>query len=308
MSSWFEKFFAFSRSELRGIGVLAVLLLAMGVGAHIYRSREVRENETFPAYIDTIERFLASVDRRTETDSPAETASSEIAYQLAEVDYFPFDPNGLAVVAWKRLGLSDRQIRMIKNYEAKGGRFRKKEDLKKIYAISESDYARLEPYIHIRPATAERPATAGRPAIPIEKTAPEALYLDLNTADSLALQALPGIGPVYASRIVRFRDRLGGFHQVSQLMDVYGFDTLRFDGLKDHVFVDTAKVAKIALNMADYAQLSSHPLIGAKLANLIVQYRKQHGPYRTLTDLLDIAIIDEEIFRKIVPYLTIAND
>ncbi|SEL88372.1 helix-hairpin-helix domain-containing protein [Parapedobacter koreensis] len=306
MYRWFEKYFAFSRSELTGICVLGVLLLAAWIAPYLYRAWSTPEDTALSAHIDDIERFLATASE------PAPAAD-----RIAAAEYFPFDPNGLAVVDWKRLGLSDRQVRMIKNYEAKGGRFRRREDLKKIYAINASDYARLEPYIRIKaaaiygePDSATVPSDGGRPPADRsrEMVVEEKLYLDLNTADSLDLQALPGIGPVYASRIVRFRDRLGGFHQAEQLLDVYGFDTLRYDGLKTYVYVDTTKVTKIALNLADYAQLNNHPFISAKLANLIIQYRKQHGPYRALTDLLRIAIMDEEIFRKIVPYLTIAND
>src|SRR5690606_19376080 len=116
------------------------------------------------------------------------------------------------------------------------------------------------------------------------------------------------IGPIFASRIVRFRELLGGFHHVSQLMDVYGFDSVRFSELKSQVYVDTAKVEKISINTADYARFRSHPFINHKLANAIVQYRKQHGPYRTISDLLGIAIMDEQIFRKIAPYLTLGNE
>src|SRR3546814_26349 len=206
---------------------------------------------------------------------------------------------------------------MIKNYEAKVGHFWKKADLAKIYAINESDYARLEPYIDIKQVKRVEPPTvavshrdSGGRAIPpvAPPAAPRVLHIDLNDADSIELQYLPGIGPVFASRIVRFRDLLGGFHHVSQLMDVYGFDSLRFAELRPHVYVDTALVKKIALNTAEYQRFRDHPLINHKLANAIVQYRKQHGPYSAIRDLLRIAIMDEQIFLKIAPYLTLADD
>src|SRR5690606_31487779 len=104
------------------------------------------------------------------------------------------------------------------------------------------------------------------------------------------------------------RDRLGGFYDVAQLMDVYGFDTVRFDRLEAHVYVDSGNVSKIAVDTASYEQLRGHPFIAPKLANAIVQYRKQHGPYQSLTDLMKIVLMDEETFRKIAPYLTLSND
>src|SRR5690606_10042026 len=107
---------------------------------------------------------------------------------------------------------------------------------------------------------------------------------------------------------VRFRDLLGGFHEISQLLQVYGLDTSRFDGLKAYIHVDTAAVVKIPVNLADYDRLRQHPFISNKLANLIIQYRRQHGPYRQMEDLFNIAVMDAEIFRKIVPYLKIVDD
>ena len=311
MYKWFERYFAFSRREMHGICLLGVFLTALWLAPRIARNPD-RNGVTLDQIAD-IERFLATADRRNPSAGTKSPVSAQPEVYITEAEYFTFDPNGLAVVDWKRLGLSERQIRMIKNYEAKGGQFRKKEDLKKIYAISEADYARLAAYIQIEvadsspgPAPDRLSERSDRPVV--EPSVSQIVYLDLNVADSLELQALPGIGPVFASRIVRFRDLLGGFHDSSQLMDVYGFDSLRFDGLKTYVYVDTGKVKKIAVNTADYDRLRSHPFINHKLANAIVQYRKQHGPYQSLTDLLDIVIMDKGIFSKIAPYLTVSND
>ena len=257
-----------------------------------------------------IERFLASTHEEAASTFETDSIFDRKPEQHAGTEYFMFDPNGLSVDDWKRLGLSEGQIRVIKNYEAKGGRFYKKEDLKKIYSVSEEDYTRLAPYIQIQQATPKRLVPKHRSdTLPGRQVhvAPH-LSIELNAADSVGLQQLPGIGPVFASRIIRFRDALGGFHHLSQLMDVYGMDTARFNGVKEYVQLDSSRVKKIPLNTADYNRLRSHPFIRSKLANAMVQYRKQHGPYRSLSDLLQIAIMNEEIFRKIVPYLTLSDD
>lgn len=313
MHKWFEKYFAFSRRELNGICVLGVCLLFLWAIPRFYRMMDTSKAEDLSTHIDQIEHFLSTAAPRGELARRDSRAVFDVPPHMESVEYFTFDPNGLAVVDWKRLGLSDRQIRVIKNYEAKGGRFHVKEDLKKIYSIGAQDYARLAPYIHI-PAVKSKQNNTPREqesapqVVTVREKDPASLSLELNTADSLSLQQLPGIGPVYASRIIRFRNLLGGFHSTSQLMDVYGFDTVRFNGLKAYVYVDSSAVQKIALNTADYDQLRAHPFISAKLANLMVQYRRQHGPYRALGDLLHIAVMDDEIFRKIAPYLTIYDD
>ena len=312
MHKWFATYFGFSRRELNGVCVLAfVLLLLWGIPRFFsFRTGEVHED--IAVRIAEIDRVVATAKKLEPTFNRNEYSDgNQRETPTLEVAYFIFDPNGLPVEDWERLGLSDRQIRMIKNYEAKGGRFRKKEDLARIYAINDADYARLEPYIEIKPVKSAQPDKL----VPPQHTDPivgltelRTLHIDLNDADSLELQYLPGIGPVFASRIVRFRESLGGFHHVSQLMDVYGFDSLRFAGLEKQVYVDTTKLQKIALNSADYQRFRDHPFVSHKLANAIVQYRKQHGPYRAISDLLRIAIMDEQIFRKIAPYLTLVDD
>lgn len=309
MHNWFGKYFGFSHRELRGIVALAVVLLLVWASPRIYRFGWPATYPDTSERIQEVERFLAT------------SSSDDKRKPVEEITYFPFDPNGLPVEQWERLGLAEHQIRMIKNYEAKGGRFRNREDLRKIYAITDADYGRLEPYIHIeraltpdervkKPITERKEAsyTAQPGALALRDAEKKTLSIELNAADSIELQDLPGIGPVYASRIVRFRDLLGGFHRTSQLLQVYGLDSARFDGLKTHVYVDTVAILKIPINSADYNQLRRHPFISNKLANLIVQYRRQHGPYRQMEDLLNIAIMDVEIFRTIAPYLSIAHD
>lgn len=305
MLNWLERYVGFSRRELKGIAILCVLLIGMWIWPYGYSRWQHNRDDGISDRVQEIEAFLATVEN---TVSPPPNEESDI------VEYFPFNPNGLAVVDWKRLGLSERQIRMIKNYEAKGGRFRRKEDLKKIYAIQEADYIRLEPYIRIPQQTPKPPVAHPVPGDggadnmrASSKVTTSIPAIELNAADSTTLQQLPGIGPVFASRIVRFRDLLGGFHHILQLTDVYGFDTVRFNGLRDYVYVDSAGIRKIPLNSADYRQLNAHPFISSKLANAIVQYRKQHGPYRAIEDLLGIAIMDEVIFSKIAPYLTVSE-
>ena len=304
MFKWFERYFAFSRRELSGICVLGVLLFFFWLTLKLLPADDGDPIE-MAKHIREIEHFVATVDEPRQSVAEADPASTHRKKQRIDVEYFAFDPNGLSVADWKRLGLSEGQVRVIKNYEAKGGRFRKKEDLKKIYSLSDKDYMRLEPYIRIRSADSARNVDT---LFESELRLSPQLSIELNATDSIELQLLPGIGPVYASRIIRFRDRLGGFHHISQLMDVYGMDTTRFKGLKEHVFIDSNHVEKIEINLADYERLRDHPFISPKLANAMVQYRKQHGPYQSLSDLLQIAIMDEGIFRKIVPYLMISDD
>lgn len=259
------------------------------------------EVSDFSEFDKQITEFYAS-----EKDAPAfsyKNVRDEIEEKELAPVYFNFDPNGLSEVSWNQLGLSSRQIRVIKNYESKGGKFFKKEDLKKIYSITEEDYARLEPYIQIsrkpfKIEFKERPVKYVR-----ESKSISVVVVDINAADSVQLETIRGIGPAFASRIIKYRNRLGGFYSKEQLREVYGIDSLKYEGLKNQVKVENSMVHKININTAVFNDLKRHPYLTYKQMNAIIQYRSQHGQYKSISDLKKITILNEEIIRKIEPYI-----
>ena len=204
---------------------------------------------------------------------------------------FSFDPNGLPANKWQQLGLNDKQIATIKNYAAKGGRFYKTEDVKKIYAITAADYARLKPYINI-----------SEDAYTDSKIKP-GVVVEINTADSAKLTRVRGIGPAFAKRIVEYRNRLGGFLNKEQLKEVYGIDADKYNQLQNQVSVNPARINKIKVNEVDFEGLRRFPYLTNKQTNAIIQYRKQHGNYQSTTDMQNIVILDADILRKIEPYI-----
>lgn len=204
---------------------------------------------------------------------------------------FKFNPNKLPQAQWRQLGLSDKQISIIKNYEAKGGSFKSKHDVKKIYGITPADYQRIEPYINIpNEAYTSNKLAAGK-------------TVDINTADSAKLTQIHGIGPVFAQRIVEYRKRLGGFLNKEQLKEVYGIDEEKYAGIAGQVTVNTRRISQIKINEVDFEGLRKFPYLTNKQTNAIIQYRLQHGNYHAITDMQNIAILDAEILRKIEPYI-----
>jgi competence protein ComEA len=125
-----------------------------------------------------------------------------------------------------------------------------------------------------------------------------------NVADSAALESIRGIGPAFASRILKYRNRLGGFYKKEQLMEVYGLDSAMFGLLEGQILVDPSSIRTININTATFEEMKKHPYLTYKQMNAIIQYRKQHGSYHSIVDLTKIAILNDEILRKIEPYLT----
>lgn len=135
------------------------------------------------------------------------------------------------------------------------------------------------------------------------KKAAPGVVIEINTADSATLTTLHGIGPSYAMRIIRYRERLGGFNRKEQLKEVFDLDSSTYSGLQAQVKVDASHIKKIPINSVAFEELSRFPYLSYKQMNAIIQFREQHGDYETIGDMKNIAILDDGILRKIEPYL-----
>lgn len=212
---------------------------------------------------------------------------------------FPFNPNTVTRDQLLILGFREPMADRILNYRNKQGVFRIKKDLLKMYGMDSSFYQTLEPFIllpnEITAVTIKKE--------PTQKDIPE--VQDLNTADSLALLKIYGIGPKLASRIIAFRSRLGGFVSNDQLREVYGLDTAVINQVQKRFRVKEGyEPTKLNINTSSEAELARHPYIGRQKAKAIVAHRFQHGNFQKPEDLLGIRSMDEASFLKMKPYLT----
>lgn len=215
------------------------------------------------------------------------------------VTFFEFNPNTATAEELTALGFSKRLKKGLINYRSKGGEFRVKSDLRKLYGMDSAFYKSLYPFIQL-----PEKITYEKAAISESKKKAEAF--NLNEADTSQFQKIYGIGPVLAKRIVKYRERLGGFVSADQLGEVYGLDSVVVKQiLKSSFLSNDFTPLKININTADEALLSSHPYFSKNIARAIVTYRFQHGNYQSVDDLTKINSIDKNVFGKIYPYLTV---
>ncbi|MGY6741518.1 MAG: ComEA family DNA-binding protein [Cecembia sp.] len=127
--------------------------------------------------------------------------------------------------------------------------------------------------------------------------------LDFNEADSVVLQIVPGIGQTMASRIVKFREGMGGLHDRDQLLDVYGMSPELIDRMFEYFAFSPGIQKKLDINLLEVSDLAKHPYITYGAAKVIVAYREQHGPYQKPEDLLKIKIFNENWLERLLPYL-----
>ena len=140
------------------------------------------------------------------------------------------------------------------------------------------------------------------------KKRPEAdnsFIIELNTADTFDFQRLRGIGSSYANRIVKYREKLGGYVETTQLLEIYGMDESRFDLIRDHVIVNPDSIRKIRLNETSFKELMKHPYFPFDVAKSIMIYRKKQKKFNDIEELRKIETISDSLFMKIKPYVNI---
>lgn len=212
--------------------------------------------------------------------------------QRKRTELFDFDPNTATDDDFLRLGFSEKQIRTIRNFQNKGGEFRAASDFFKIYGISETMKRTLADYIVIENKVDE-----------IEKTQRRIFQVEINSADSVELKKLPGIGEKLSKRIVKYRDLLGGFYEINQLKEVYGLREETVKSLEEMIIIDQGKIKKVDLNFADRNELARHPYIQKERAQQIIQFRTKYGSINNPSVLCDSMILNMEEYARLKPYL-----
>ena len=239
---------------------------------------------------------------------PADTLTAAAA--TTQGTLHPFDPNTADSATLVRLGLTPRLARRICRYRAAGGRFRHARDLARIYGMDTAALRRLRPYIRMAAAPGANPPF--RKPRPLEKShyaytpypsrkLPRGRQLDLNAADSAELLRVPGVGPYFARRIVRYRQRLGGFVSPEQLREI--------PNLPDSVqtwFRVTAEKAQspLRLNTATFRELLRHPYLNYEQVKAIVNYRERQGALQTLQELSLSGAFSAADLERLTPYVS----
>jgi len=305
MKSDFKSIFNFNRIERTGITVVILIIILVLCFPFFIKIAIPDQKQDFALFLKDIERFEAS--RKASIDSiklARELDFQQMDRSVAQLKLnpFPFNPNLLPSEQWSKLGLKDWQIKMIKKFEAKGGKFRNKEDFRKMFCITPSEYDQLEPFIKIPEQQSEFVSKSAEKKPWIEK---EKVLIDINTADTAALISLYGIGPSFARRIVKYRNLLGGFYSKNQLTEVFGFDQDKLDKIEKYITVNPGDIKKININTVTTEVLKKHPYFDYYTAKAIVDKRIAKGKYTSLDQLKDLPLIHDELFAKIINYLTI---
>lgn len=294
-----KDFFYYTKSERRVILLLlAIALLLLGIWAIMEYLRPVEVPVTL-SESEEIDSFLANLEEQ-EKIRKSHTPKNEISVVLQ-----PFDPNTAASVLLRQLGLPVYIVRNILKYRAKGGVFRSPESFSRIYGLKEEVYQKLKPYITIAPLVSVSHVRTDtfrqlKDTIPYVPKYKEGTIVDLNKVDTSILKRIPGIGSTLARMIVVYRQRLGGFYDVSQLQEV---PHVRVE-LNKWFVVTPAGLHKIQVNSASLDKLRSHPYMDFYKAKAIMEYRRKRGKIKGLSQLSMFEEFTEKDLKRLSPYLT----
>lgn len=220
----------------------------------------------------------------------------------AAIKKFAFNPNTISKKEILELGFSERVAGNWSKFIAAGGKFQSQKDLLKVYGMDSTHLSSLHSYLRFDPVKAEnsvRKEFKKKEFKPFTMTFKEK---NLNKTDTVDLKKISGVGERLSKRILKFRDKLGGFHSMEQLNDIYGLDSMVIEkiALQFHL---TDSIKKIDINQITEKELALHPYFSYKISRVIINYREQHGPYRETGDLKKIHILNDSIISKISPYL-----
>ena len=216
-----------------------------------------------------------------------------------------FDPNTADSSTLVHLGLKPWQAKNILKYRAAGGRYRKAEDIKKLYGMTDSMYLALEPYIRIAvvdTVDSLKVDTVRVDLFPRWKSEKKDTILNIRTVDTTELKMIRGIGSYRARQIVRYREQLGGFVRVDQVLEAQGMaqvaDSVLSSFVLDSVVVNTMNVNKVSVQ-----RLSKHPYLRFEQAKAIYELRRKYVRLDSIEQLYELDCLSEETIQKLTPYL-----
>lgn len=298
-----KEFFFFTKGQRIALVVLSILLVVIilinNMLPKIIKSSPTddKDNAIFRQEVTDFVTNLTDIGENVNYYSPFEEKELPQKYESCEksVVLEAFDPNELDSAGFVKLGLKPFMARNIVNYRNKGGVFRTADDFGKIYGIDEQKFEELKPYIKIADKTKE--------SIKKDQQSLPLMVVELNSADTVALQQLPGIGSGRARQIVGYRQRLGGFSSIGQLLEINYFTKELLDKIMPFVTVEPDSIKPILVNRAGVEKLKSHPYINFYQAKAIYELRRSEEGLKSIDELNGLPEFTPEQLTKLTPYL-----
>ena len=283
------------------LGVVVLVVLVVGTLMVVKRFQPPKEDETVWVNDSTKSQFADYQEKQDSIRKAQWRRQRDTIAIRMEV----FDPNTADSSTLVHLGFKPWQAKNMVKYRAAGGKYRKPEDLKKLYGMTDSMYQALTPYIYIAREEVDSVAVDSlrKDSLPRWEKENKDTILNLRTADTVELKMIHGIGSYRARQIVRYREQLGGFVSVEQVLEAKGMENVDADSLLAHFWIDSVKIEAMNVNSVGVQRLSRHPYLRFEQAQAIYELRRKKIRLDSIQQLQQIECISAETLEKIAPYL-----
>jgi len=305
--SW-KDLFSFNKRERNGIFVLCfliflVVLFQQIVPFMIHSQTNFDTSELDFLYAQIREDSIKNATKKKEYYNKKNYASTFKKRVKKEWSTpHKFNPNDARVGDWLAFGLSNKQVQTILNYLNKGGVFRIKSDVSKMYVVSEEMYTEMHAFL-LLPDSLGTKNKIEKSFIQKKNTTDQIVIIELNSADTTQLIKLRGIGSYYARQIIYYRDKLGGFVSISQLYEIERMREETVQKIEPFLTIDTTLIRKLHINSDDASVLVRHPYITWNMAKNIQEHRQFEHKFKSISDLVKYGLLTEELYSKLVAYL-----
>ena len=283
------------------LGVVVLVVLVVGTLMVVKRFQPPKEDETVWVNDSTKSQFADYQEKQDSIRKAQWRRQRDTIAIRMEV----FDPNTADSSTLVHLGFKPWQAKNMVKYRAAGGKYRKPEDLKKLYGMTDSMFQALTPYIYIAREEIDSVAVDSlrKDSLPRWEEENKDTILNLRTADTVELKMIHGIGSYRARQIVRYREQLGGFVSVEQVLEAKGMENVDADSLLAHFWIDSVKIEAMNVNSVGVQRLSRHPYLRFEQAQAIYELRRKKIRLDSIQQLQQIECISAETLEKIAPYL-----
>ncbi len=329
-----RSYFSFSRQETNGflfmsIAIILFLISYLAISNPSNYSDEQKEKDEV-----ILEGLVAKIEKQNIQIAKARKKAYQNKYPKKDysknskkwenkkrtpLNPQKFNPNTVSQDELLGMGMPKYWAERIINTRAKGWKFETKADLAKLYNFPEDLFSQLESFIdlpdkldykksdYIKKDKSTKDSSSSKYSNnyePYEKKIYAPKPFDLNLADTSELSQIRGIGTSTALRIIKYRIELGGFISLNQISEVWGLKPEVIAELKKYGSISNPRIRKLEINSLTMDELRAHPYIFYRHANGIVNYRNQHGDYKSRADLQKVILLDKEFLAKIEPYLS----
>ncbi|MDF4204545.1 helix-hairpin-helix domain-containing protein [Maribacter sp. SA7] len=289
----FKSHFKFNKQERSGIFFLLFFLISIQIGYYLYNTYAV--NQSTPLQIDSV--------AQAEIDS-----LKIVALEKDTVRIFPLNPNFITDFKGYTLGMSVAEIDRLHVFRTKELFVNSAKEFQDVTKVSDSLLDIISPYFKFPEWTQNRKRKTAFKSntFSLDNKLKKVVWKDLNTATAEELRQVSGIGEKLSARIIKFRDRLGGFLIEDQLQDVYGLEPDVVErALKQFKVVTKPDILKINVNTATVEELSKLIYLQKHVAQSIVNYRNLNGSINSLNELVKIEEFPSERINRIALYLSL---